>query len=242
MSDTTNRPTKAIVLAAGLGKRMRPITDTLPKPLVPIAGKTMLDHALDRLADAGITTVVVNVHYHAEQIEKHLAARKKPNIIISDERACLLETGGGAKKALPHFANLPFLSMNSDCLWAEGNSRNLDAMLQAWDESAMDMLLLVVQQDSTVGYDGVGDFQMDKTGQLARRDGSYAPMVYAGVAIIKPELFHGTPDGPFSLNVLFDRAIARKRLFGHTLDGLWLHVGTPQAITPAEESYRQFNR
>lgn len=230
--------TTAMVLAAGLGKRMRPITDTLPKPLVAIAGKPMLDHALDRLAAAGVTRAVVNVHHLAGSIERHLAGRAVPAITISDERAELLETGGGVRKALPLLGPVPFFHVNSDSLWAERGSDNLAAMAARWDPSAMDMLLLLAQRERAVGFDGAGDFFRDEAGRLSRRGAAVsAPYVYAGVAILKPELFADTPEGPFSLNLLFDRAIAAGRLFGHVLDGVWLHVGTPEAIAPAEAAY-----
>lgn len=238
----TRHPTKAILLAAGLGKRMRPITDHLPKPLVQVDGKPMLDHALDRLDAAGITDVVVNVHHLANQIESHLSARHRPNIIISDERNELLETGGGAKKALPHFNDEPFISMNSDCLWTESGINNLATMTSAWRHDDMDMLLMIVKQQDTLGYEGKGDFDVDAGGRLTRRASDSARCVYAGAAILKPELFVDTPDGPFSLNILFDRAIAKRRLFGHLLQGCWLHVGTPESIEPAQERYRALNR
>jgi N-acetyl-alpha-D-muramate 1-phosphate uridylyltransferase len=229
---------RAMVLAAGLGKRMRPITDTMPKPLVRIAGKTMLDHALDRLKEAGVEDAVVNVHYLAEQIEARVADRSSPKITISDERDLLLETGGGVKKALPLLGAEPFFHVNSDSLWSERGVANLPAMAAAWDAKRMDMLLLLAERRSSVGFDGTGDFFRDEAGRLVRRgQAASAPYVYAGVAIIKPELFTGTPEGPFSLNLLFDRCIAGGTLFGHLLDGRWLHVGTPEAIGPAEQAY-----
>lgn len=229
---------RAMVLAAGLGKRMRPITDALPKPLVAIAGKPMLDHALDRLAEAGVEAAVVNVHYLADQIEAHLAGRLRPQVVISDERGALLETGGGVKKALPLLGEAPFFHVNSDSLWSENGVSNIAAMARAWDPAAMDMLLLLAEREGSVGFDGAGDFFRDGAGRLARRGGAAtAPFVYAGVAILKPGLFADTPEGPFSLNLLFDRAIAQGRLFGHELAGRWLHVGTPEAIPLAEAAY-----
>ena len=229
---------RAMVLAAGLGKRMRPITDTLPKPLVAIGGKTMLDHALDRLSEAGVEDAVVNVHHLAEKIEAHLAARERPAITISDERAELLETGGGVKKALPLLGSAPFFHVNSDSLWSESGGSAMAALRQVWQPEAMDMLLLLAERETAIGFDGAGDFFRDERGRLTRRGMvSSAPYVYAGVAILKPDLFADTPDGAFSLNLLFDRAIARERLFGHVLDGQWLHVGTPEAIAPAEAAF-----
>jgi len=229
---------RAMVLAAGLGTRMRPITDRIPKPLVAIGGRSMLDHALDRLAQAGVDEAVVNVHHLAAQIEAHVAGRERPRIAISDERALLLETGGGVRKALPMLGTQPFFHVNSDCLWSERRTANLAAMAAAFDPARMDMLLLLAERTSSVGFDGAGDFFQDEAGRLARRGGAAAaPFVYAGVAIIKPELFADTPEGPFSLNLLFDRCIAAGRLYGHRLDGLWLHVGTPEAIALAEQAY-----
>ncbi|HEV7256435.1 MAG TPA: nucleotidyltransferase family protein [Bosea sp. (in: a-proteobacteria)] len=232
-----------MVLAAGLGQRMRPITDTLPKPLVAIGGKAMLDHALDRLAEAGVEQAVVNVHHLAAQIENHLAERQSPRVTISDERAQLLETGGGVKKALPLLGQEPFFHVNSDSLWSETERSNMSAMAQAWDAGRMDMLLLLARREDSVGFDGRGDFFRDDEGLLTRRGSAEsAPYVYAGVAIMKPTLFSDTPEGPFSLNLLFDRAIAADRLHGLVLEGQWLHVGTPEAIAPAEAAFAAANR
>lgn len=227
-------PTTAMVLAAGLGTRMRPITATLPKPLVEVGGRTMLDHALDRLAEAGIAHAVVNVHHLAGQIEAHLRGRTRPRITLSDERDALLETGGGVKRALPLLGSGPFLVLNSDSLWVEGATSNVARLVQAWDPASTDILLLVAPTATSLGYEGRGDFRLAEDGTLARRpkDGT-APLVYAGVGVFTPDLFADTPDGAFSLNLLFDRAIARGRLRGLVLDGEWLHVGTPEAIAPA---------
>ncbi len=225
-----------MVLAAGLGKRMRPITDTTPKPLVRVGGRALVDHALDRLEQAGIASAVVNVHYLAELIETHLQGRRRPQIVISDERGELLETGGGVKKALPLLPDAPFVLLNSDSLWIDAGPSNLAALSAAWDGERMDILLLVASVAESLGYEGRGDFFMDAGGRLARRGTqASAPYVYAGVAILKPQLFADTPDGAFSLNLLFDRAIAADRLYGRALDGQWLHVGTPDAIAAAEE-------
>jgi MurNAc alpha-1-phosphate uridylyltransferase len=225
-----------MVLAAGLGKRMRPITATTPKPLVEIGGRSMLDHALDRLVEAGVPHAVVNVHYLADLIEARLSRRTAPRITVSDERDALLETGGGLKRALPLLGDAPFLLMNSDSLWIEGPQSNVVRLVEAWDPERMDILLLLASTATSFGYDGSGDFSMDPTGLLERRgERRMAPFVYAGVAILKPELFADTPDGPFSLNLLFDRAIEAGRLHGLRLDGEWLHVGTPDAIAGANE-------
>jgi N-acetyl-alpha-D-muramate 1-phosphate uridylyltransferase len=225
-----------MVLAAGLGERMRPITLTLPKPLVKIGGRAMLDHALDRLAAAGVETAIVNVHHLAEQVETHLEGRARPKIVISDERGRRLETGGGIKKALPLLGPDPFIILNSDSLWIEGPQSNLARFIEAWRENTMDILLLLAATATSFGYDGRGDFAMDPSGLLRRRgEREVVPFVYAGVAILKPELFAETPDGAFSLNLLFDRAIEARRLHGLRLDGQWLHVGTPGSIRAAEE-------
>lgn len=239
MTETGSRPIRrAMVLAAGIGQRMRPITDSLPKPLVRIGGKAMLDHALDRLAESGVTEAVVNVHHLAEQIEAHLAGRTHPRIVISDERDELLETGGGVKKALPLLGTEPFFHVNSDSLWSETGISNIAAMAEAWAPADMDMLMLLARREDSVGFDGAGDFFQDADGRLTRRgQAPTAPVVYAGVIIMKPEIFADTPEGSFSLNLLFDRLIARKRLFGHVLQGQWLHVGTPEAIAPAEDAF-----
>ncbi len=241
MGPSTFRPTHAMVLAAGLGQRMRPITDTLPKPLVAIGGKPMLDHALDRLAEVGVWEAVVNVHHLADRIEAHLEGRTAPRITISDERAALLETGGGVAKALPHLGTEPFFHINSDSLWVENGVSNLAALASAWAPERMDMLLLVADKARSLGYDGPGDFHKAPDGALTRRrPGEPAPCIYAGVAIIKPALLADAPAGRWSLNLLFDRLIAQGRLHGHALDGEWLHVGTPEAIPAAEARFRAF--
>lgn len=232
-----------MVLAAGLGKRMRPITDTLPKPLVSIGGKPMLDHALDRLAGIGVRHAVVNVHHLASQIEAHLAGRTRPNITISDERDQLLETGGGVRKALPLLGEGPFFHLNSDSLWTEPAGppmqSNLGRMAAAFDPDRMDILLLLAPRETSFGFEGRGDFHLQADGRLIRRGrDEEAAHVYAGVAILKPALFKACPEGPFSLNLQFDRAIAEGRLFGQELRGQWLHVGTADAIAGADAIWR----
>ncbi len=229
-------PRNAIVLAAGLGKRMLPITATIPKPLVKVAGQSLIDFALDRLHEAGIETVVVNVHHFADMLETHLSTRTAPRIVISDERGELLETGGGVKKALPLLGNEPFITFNSDSLWIEGREPNLKRLVAAWDPDRMDILMLVAPLSTSVGFEGRGDFHMAPDGRLRRRgtDDS-APFAYAGVAIVKPELVPGTPDGPFSANAFYDRAIAADRLYGLCMEGQWLHVGEPHTIAEAEQ-------
>jgi MurNAc alpha-1-phosphate uridylyltransferase len=226
-----------MVLAAGLGERMRPLTDSRPKPLVEVAGKALLDHVLDRLAAAGVERAVVNVHYLADQIERHLAGRKRPRITISDERALLLGTGGGVVKALAALGSAPFLHVNSDTIWIDGVKPNLELLAEAFDAARMDALLLLAPITSSIGYGGRGDFTMAADGRLKRRgEQDVAPFVYAGAAILRPELFKDAPTGAFALTRLFDRAAAEGRLHGLRLEGVWMHVGTPDAVALAEEA------
>ena len=229
--------TRAMVLAAGLGTRMRPLTDTLPKPLVEVDGKALIDHALDRLADAGVETAVVNVHHMADQIENHLKARRRPKIEISDERAELLDTGGGVVKALPRLGGKPFFHMNSDTLWIEGVTPNLVRLGAQFDPAEMDVLLLLASTTASIGYEGRGDFAMAPDGKLRRRaEREVTPFIYAGAAVLNPAQFADAPQGKFSLNRLFDRAIEAGRLYGLRLEGTWMHVGTPAAIAAAEQA------
>src|SRR6516225_7301940 len=183
-------PTHAMVLAAGLGTRMRPVTDGMPKPLVPVAGKPLLDHVLDKLADAGVSDAVVNVHYFAEQIEQHLAGRRAPHITISDERNQLLNTGGGVRAALRSLGTAPFFLLNSDTLWIDGVDGNLGRLARAFDSARMDALLLLAPTATSVGYVGRGDFAMDPAGVLRRRrEREVVPFVYAGAAVLTPRMF-----------------------------------------------------
>jgi MurNAc alpha-1-phosphate uridylyltransferase len=226
---------RAMVLAAGLGKRMRPLTDALPKPLVQVAGKALIDHVLDKLGDAGVTRAVVNVHHKADQIEAHVKSRTRPPIIISDERGELLDTGGGVVKALPHLGSAPFFHMNSDTLWLEGVTPNLIRLAAQFDTARMDILLLLASTATSIGYEGRGDFNMAPDGRLSRRaERQVAPFVYAGAAVLAPAIFADAPKSAFSLNRLFDRAAEAGRLYGLRLDGTWMHVGTPAAIEAAE--------
>ena len=226
---------RAMVLAAGLGTRMRPLTDTLPKPLVPVAGKALIDHVLDRLADAGVTKAVVNVHHMADAIEQHLKGRTRPKIEISDERGELLDTGGGVMKALKALGEAPFFHLNSDTIWIEGVTPNLGRLAAMFDPAEMDAVVLLAATATSIGYEGRGDFVMAPDGRLKRRaEREVVPFVYAGAAILGPAMFTGAPTGAFSLNKLFDRAIAAGRLFGLRLEGTWMHVGTPAAIKAAE--------
>jgi N-acetyl-alpha-D-muramate 1-phosphate uridylyltransferase len=236
----TMLPKRAMVFAAGLGTRMQPITEKMPKPLVEVGGKAMIDHMLDRFAEAGVGLCVVNVHHHADQLEAHLAHRKTPKIIISDERAKLLDQGGGIRKALPHFGNEPFFLCNTDSLWLEGPQSNVARMAQRWDPERMDILLLVAATAISVGIDWPGDFTMDSVGRLVKREErQVAPFAYAGVGIIKPELFANRKEEVFRLAPIFFDAAARGRLYGHRLDGLWCHVGTPEAIADTERFIRR---
>ena len=223
-----------MVLAAGLGTRMRPLTDTQPKPLVKVAGKTLLDHALDRLAEAGVAKAVVNVHHHAEQIEAHVKGRARPQVAISDERGELLDTGGGVVKALPLLGPAPFFHMNSDSLWIEGVTPNLPRLAAQFDDG-MDILLLLASTTASIGYEGRGDFVMAPDGRLARRaEREVAPFVYAGAAMMRPSLFANAPKGKFSLSTTFNQIMEAGRLYGMRLEGTWMHVGTPDAIKAAE--------
>jgi MurNAc alpha-1-phosphate uridylyltransferase len=232
------KPTRAMVLAAGLGVRMRPLTDRMPKPLVRVAGRTLLDHVLDKLGDAGVSEAVVNVHYLPDQIIEHVAARTLPRVIISDERDQVLGTGGGVVKALPLLGVSPFFHVNADTLWIDGVRPNLARLAEAFDPQRMDILLLMAPTTSSIGYGGRGDYAMLPDGALRkRREHQVVPFVYAGAAIMSPSLFADAPSGEFSLTKMFDSANAQERLFGLRLDGVWMHVGTPDAVHAAEEAF-----
>ncbi len=229
-------PKKAMLLSAGLGTRMKPLTDALPKPLIPVSGTTLIDRALDWLANAGIEEAVVNTHYKAGMIEAHVAKRARPRVHISYENA-VLETGGGIKKALPFFGGAPFFSANSDVICLDGKTPALHRLWQAWDEATMDALLLLHPVLSAVGYDGAGDFFLEQ-GKLRRRLGHpSAPLVFTGVQLLHPRLFKDAPEGPFSLNLLYNRAMAEDgtldRVSAIIHDGDWLHVGDPQGLAKA---------
>ncbi len=230
---------RAMVLAAGLGTRMRPLSLETPKPLIELAGRPLIDHALERLAAAGAGEVVVNVHYLADQIERYLAGRRDPACRISNERDALLETGGGVKKALPLLGDDPFLVLNTDSVWQETRP-NLTRMLTCWDDAVMDGLLLLVRREASMGYEGAGDFFLAADGRLDRRGTApCADWVHTGVMLMHPRLLDGTPEGAFSLNLPWDKALARGRLFGLGLDGFWMHVGTPAALREAEDRLRR---
>lgn len=226
----------AMLMAAGLGKRMRPLTATRPKPLVKVAGKPLMDHALDRLEAGGIKKVVVNVHYLADTVEAHLRARKGGlDFAISDERAKLLETGGGLIRAKPLLGDKPFICANSDNLWIDGAQETLGMMQRIWNPERMDALLLLVPLARATCHTGPGDFHMDANGRLSRRKTAYvAPFVFTGVQILSPSLLVDPPGDVFSTNVFWNRAIEAGRLYGVSHQGLWFDVGTPQAIPVVE--------
>ena len=227
--------TRAMIMGAGLGTRMRPLTDDRPKPMVTVAGRTLIDHAVDRLVAAGVTRVVVNVHYKAGMLRAHLDKRRDVEIIYSDETEKLLDTGGGVVKAMPHFGGEPFFVVNSDSIWVEGASSALPAMQRLWNSARMDGLLLLAEMKTAMGYDGSGDFILQNDGRIARAKGrSEIHYAYPGVQIVHPRLFANAPDGAFSTNIMWDRAIAAHRLFGTLLNGVWIHVGTPEARDEAE--------
>jgi MurNAc alpha-1-phosphate uridylyltransferase len=230
-------PHRAMVFAAGLGTRMRPLTNDIPKPLVTVAGRTLLDRNLDALAEAGVETAIVNVHHLASQIEAHVSDRTRPRIMISDERERLLDQGGGIKKALPRFCGEPFFICNTDAFWVGAKSSNLEALARIWNEDSMDVALLLASTDGNVGVDWDGDFDLDSDGRIVKPvGGGKAPYVYAGVGIIKPELFEHVEDEAFRLAPFFFEAAKKGRLFGATSDGLWCHVGSVAAIEDAERA------
>ena len=228
----------AMLMAAGLGKRMRPLTATTPKPMVRVAGKPLIDRALDRLEDAGVEKAVVNVHYLAESIEAHLGQRQRPAVTFSDEREALLETGGGMVKAndaglLPD----PFFACNADSIWLDGPRNAFADLSSAWNPEKMDALLLVVTHARAKNFDGTGDFYMDGAGRLTRKlPGRIAPFIYTGIQLVSHRLLREAPEGKFSTNILWDRAIEEGRLFGVAFTGMWYEVGTPQHIRPTEEA------
>jgi MurNAc alpha-1-phosphate uridylyltransferase len=230
-------PETAFVFAAGRGQRMRPLTETLPKPLVSVAGRTLIDYSLDAFAAAGVARAIVNVHHLADQIETHLAARETPRITISDERPLLLDQGGGLKKALPLLGDAPFFICNTDAFWIGARSDNLARLAALWDEEKMDVALLLAPRLGSVGVDWAGDFHMDSEGRLTkRRPHETADFVYAGVGILAPRLFAAEEEEVFPLAPFFFRAAEQGRLYGAPLDGRWLHVGTMAAIEEAERA------
>ena len=226
----------AMILAAGLGKRMRPLTASQPKPLVRVAGKALIDHALDRLAEAGVAKAVVNVHYLADALEAHVLARPTPKVTVSDERALLLETGGGMAKALPQLPD-PFFALNADNIWLDGPKSAFHDLSRRWDSETMDALLLVVPHARAMNFAGPGDFHMDPLGRLSRRRaGRIAPFIFTGIQLVSHRLLRDAPEGAFSTNILWNRAMEEGRLYGLSFTGLWFEVGTPQMIRPTEEA------
>lgn len=229
-----NGPKTAMVLAAGLGKRMRPLTETVPKPLIHVAGKALLDWGLDSLASAGVDKAVVNVHHLPDQIVAHAAPRRGPAIVISDERDRLLDSGGGIVKALPKLGNAPFYILNADTFWIDRGTPILKRLALAWDAARMDILLMLSDFESATGHSGGSDFLLGEDGELSRAAGAPAGLIYAGAGIVHPRIFAAAAAEPHSLNVYFDRAIAADRLFGVKMEGSWITVGTPAAIPLAE--------
>ena len=240
-------PHRAMVLAAGLGTRMRPLTDHQPKPLITVAGKALIDFALDRFDAAGVARAIVNVHYFADQMETHIKGRSEqgrgPDIAISDERALLLETGGGLKKAWGLLGDDPVFCTNTDAILIDGDGADpCQRLRNAWNPETMDALLLLVPPTATSGYDGKGDFDIAgddesggvSSGPLAWRTGATAEFVFTGLQIIKTSLLHDTPDGPFSTKILWEKAAAQGRLHGIVHDGRWMHVGDPEGLAAAE--------
>ena len=226
---------RAMILAAGFGVRLRPITDTTPKPLIKVLGRTLIDRTIDRLHEGGIDTFVVNIHHLSEQIQKHLEKRIDVKILFSLEKK-ILETGGGIKKSLTKFGNEPFFACNGDTLWLNGTQNAVDRMVRQWDADKMDALLMLHSTVNAYGYEGLGDFDLNPLGMLSRRlEGEVSPYLFTGVQILHPRLFKSAPEGPFSLNLLFDKAIERSKLYGIVHDGEWFHVGTPKALKEAED-------
>ena len=228
-------PKTAMVLAAGLGTRMRPLTDDRPKALVEVAGRPLIDHMLDRLEAAGVETAVVNVHAFADRLEAHLAGRRSPRIVISDERGRLLETGGGLKLARPLVGEAPIYVANIDSVWIETGPPVLDALAAAFDPERMDACLLLARMDRSIGFDGAGDAFLAPDGRLSFRGGEpSAPYAYAGVQIMRPQIVDDGPAGPFKLNVAWRPSVAAGRVHGVVLDGIWMHVSDPGARDAAE--------
>ncbi|EXL09435.1 mannose-1-phosphate guanylyltransferase [Aquamicrobium defluvii] len=233
-------PKTAMVLAAGLGTRMRPITDTLPKPLVEIAGRTLLDRGLDALAGAGVERAVVNVHHLGSMIAAHVAGYQKPRIVISDESDRLLDSAGGIVRALPELGPGPFYILNADTFWIDRGTPELERLAATWDDGRMDILLMLADPANATGHSGGTDFLIGEDGRLARGRNHPAGLIYGGAGIVHPRIFAGAEAQPHSLNLYFDRAIEAGRLFGMAMDGHWITVGTPDAIAPAEAAIRKF--
>ena len=229
----------AMVMAAGMGKRMRPLTATMPKPMVRVGGKPLIDHALDRLADSGVSRAVVNVHYLADALEAHVLERDSPKVVISDERDALLETGGGLIKAQDELPD-PFYCLNADNIWLDGPKSAFHDLSARWNPDEMDALLLLVSHARVENFAGKGDFHMDAVGRLTRRkSGRIAPFIYTGIQLVSKRLLRDAPEGKFSTNILWNRAMEEGRLFGISFTGLWFEVGTPEAIAPTQDALKR---
>ena len=236
--ETSLKPNKAMVLAAGLGLRMRPITVNLPKPLVPLHGISLLDRVLDHLAGVGVELAVINLHYLSHLIKDHLSKRTQPNIVFSHEKRVLLETGGGIKRALPQLGDSPFFAVNADIAWTDGSLPALSRLSGFWKASLMDALLLLHPVSAATGYDGLGDYKIGADGRLGRaKNEELAPYVFTGVQLLNPLLFEHAPEGVFPMNVLYDKAQSQGRLFGLVHDGEWYHIGTPLGLQIAESCF-----
>ena len=234
---TVKIPNRGMILAAGLGERMRPITNDMPKPLIPVRGRALIDSILDRFETAGVSQVVVNLHYLGAMIEDHLRDRARPDIVFSPEKDERLETGGGVRRALPLLGPDPFYAINGDVCWLDGVIPALDRLAAGWDARTMDALLLLHPTATAFGYEGRGDFLLDPLGRIQRRgERQVAPFVFAGIQILHPRLFKNAPEGAFSLNVLYDQAAEAERLHGVRHDGEWFHIGTPQGLREVEEA------
>jgi MurNAc alpha-1-phosphate uridylyltransferase len=230
-------PDRAMILAAGLGLRMRPLTDNRPKPLVEVDGVPLLDRILDRLAAAGVREAVVNLHYLSDMLVRHLEGRDRPSIVFSHEEDTLLDTGGGVKRALPKLGGAPFYVLNGDVLWLDGLRPALHRLAELWDGRRMDGLLLLHPTSYALGYEGAGDFMLSPDGRVRRRrEREIVPFAFTGIQILHPRVFRDTPEGPFSLNLIYDRAIEAERLFGVRHDGEWFHVGTPEDLGKAQDA------
>lgn len=229
----------AMVMAAGMGKRMRPLTASMPKPMVRVAGKPLIDHALDRLAESGVERAIVNVHYLADALEAHVQTREMPKVIISDEREALLETGGGLVKAQDELPD-EFFCLNADNIWLDGPRTAFQDLSARWNRDEMDALLLLVSHASAENFSGKGDFYMDPVGRLERRaSGRIAPFIYTGIQLVSKRLLRDAPEGKFSTNILWNRAMEEGRLFGISFTGLWYEVGTPEAIAPTQDALKR---
>ena len=236
------KPDTAMILAAGLGKRMRPLTDITPKPLIEVAGRSLLDRGLDQLAAAGVTRAVINVHWLGEQIIAYAPGRKDIALTISDEREELLDSAGGIVKALPVLGHEPFFILNADTFWIDHAHSALQSLREAWDDQRMDMMMLLADPDKATGHSGGLDFIRHDDGRLERAGKAASGFIYAGAAILHPRILAGAPEGAHSLNLYFDRMIGAGRLYGTVLDGHWITVGTPEAIAPAEAAVRAHSR